>query len=327
MSARQNASAPLWPHHALLMSRASYDAASAFHAVKKPMAIENSAVTPPSPAQLAVFGTGLVGCYLGAAAGATLAFPGTSRRLRAQRVRLPAGERHWSPVLGTSRAASRAHGPVLVACRVHQTPWQQLPSNVLLAQNGLGQRLPVMTCFFALDEIEPGVITAIGPSPRVVLEPGHRSWQPILDAWQEAGIEVSVVANARPAQWEKAIFNATVGPLCLATGLSMASVWRDEALRRLCLDATREGGQIAAACGIIIPEGLDERAQRFFSLVGAHQPSVLRDHGELPAVIGQLLSHAQSHGIAVVALLKIHGQVERVLQERAARAVLNGGKP
>lgn len=296
------------------------------HAAPTPMALDNRAVTPPSPAQLAVFGSGLVGCYLGAAAGATLAFPGPSRRLRAQRVRLPAGERTWSPVLGTTRAASRAQGPVLVACRVHQTPWQQLPSNVLLAQNGLGQRLPVLTCFFALDEIEPGVITAIGPVPRVVLEPGHRSWQPILDAWQAAGIEVVVVANARPAQWEKAIFNATVGPLCLATGLNMAGVWRDEALRRLCLDATREGGLIAAACGIIIPEGLEERAQRFFSLVGAHQPSVLRDHGELPAVIGQLLSHAQAHGIAATTLLKIHSQVEHALQERAARTVLNGGK-
>jgi hypothetical protein len=289
------------------------------------MALDPRPANIPASSQLAVFGTGLVGCYLGAAARAGVAFPGPSRRLRAHRVRLPTGERTWTPVLGTSRAASRAPGPVLVSCRVHQTPWQQLPANVLLAQNGLGQRLPVVTCFFALDEVEPGVISAIGPPPRVVLEAGHRAWQSVFTAWEEAGITVEVVANARPAQWEKAILNATVGPLCLATNLDMGAVWADPALRQLTLDATREGAEIASACGIIIPDGIEHRASSFFSLVGAHQPSVIRDHGELPAVMGQLLSNASAHAMTPVALLAIASKVEQALRDRCLRHGANPG--
>ncbi len=48
---------------------------------------------------------------------------------------------------------------------------------------------------------------------------------------------------------EKAFLNATVGPLCLATGLGMGAVWRDAGLRRaLGADGSAVVQPAAAGC-------------------------------------------------------------------------------
>jgi hypothetical protein len=268
-----------------------------------------------SERSLAVLGPGLVGSYLGAAAGAAIAYPGPSRTIRAQRALLPAGERSWAPRLARFEDHARHH-PLLVSCRAHQAPWQQLPPTALAAQNGLGQPREVITCFFALDLIADGIVAAIGPRPRIVLSRPSPAWQPVLGAWGEAGIVVEVADDARPAQWEKAILNATVGPLCLATGMGMGAVWADESLRALTIAATREGVAIAAAAGIAIAPGATDRACDFFGQVGAHRPSVLRDDGELPHVLGHLLTAARKHGVAAPAL----GSIQERVARRAALA-------
>jgi len=163
-----------------------------------------------------VVGTGLVGCYLGAAAGATTAVAGPSGTLAATAVALPVGLRRWQPELLPFARAVAGVGPILVACRSHQTPWSGLPRRARLAQNGLGQPRAPVVCFFALDRRADGVIAAVGVRPRVVMESAGRTWAGVVAAWRAAGIAVDEVADVRPAQWEKAILNATVGPLCLA---------------------------------------------------------------------------------------------------------------
>jgi hypothetical protein len=228
-------------------------------------------------------GPGLVGSYLGAAAGIAVAVPGPSGRIRAGRVRLPAGESRFAPTLVPLTAV---RGPVLVACRAHRTPWAQLPGEVLAAQNGLGHTVPVAVCFLAVDEAD-GVIAATGPTPRIVLARDPR-WAGLAAAWRGAGLTVDEVADVRPAQWEKCILNATVGPLCLATGLRMGAVWREPELRRLVLAATQEGIAAAAAAGVVLADGLVERATVFFAGVGDHRPSVLADPGELPWILDPL---------------------------------------
>ena len=231
----------------------------------------------------AVLGTGLVGCYLGAAAHAPAAVRGPSGRLAATRIRLPAGERVWQPF------AIGASLPLLVATRCDRTPWKELPSDSLVVQNGLGQPRPVVVPFMALDVVD-GVLTAIGPRPRLVCGPLAPSWLPVIAAWREAGLEIEQVPDARPAQWEKAIYNATVGPLCRATGRSMAAVWSDPELRALVLAATAEGAVAARNSGILIPPGIADRAAAFFAAIGAHEPSCRRDPGELPWILGPLLA-------------------------------------
>ena len=233
-----------------------------------------------------VVGPGLVGCYLGAAANASWVVSRESQAVEVQ-VILPVGVRRWQPQVRTAPV-----GPALVATRVHQTDWTRLPAHSLAAQNGLGQPIPVVVCFMAIDRLPNGTITSIGVPPRLVVGPVDVGWRPVLDAWKAAGIAIQEVADPRPAQWEKAILNATVGPLCLATGLTMAQVWADPTWRALVLEATREGAAIAQAQGICIPSGLEDRASAFFARVGDHVPSIVRDPGEVPHILGYLLDWA-----------------------------------
>ncbi len=256
-----------------------------------------------------VIGPGLVGSFLGAAAGATAMVAGSSGRPRALQAALPCGLRQWQPTPITRREALAQQLPILIATRAHHTSWDSLPEHALAAQNGLGQPVPVATCFFALDVVD-GVVAATGPQPRLVLARPDPRWLGVLTAWEACGITVEIRSDARPAQWEKAILNATVGPLCLATGLSMGQVWDDPGLRRLVVAATAEGVAIASACGVDVAPGLDARADAFFAAVGTHQPSVVRDPGELPWVLGHLLLEAQRRALATPALARIAMLVE-----------------
>lgn len=255
-----------------------------------------------------VFGPGLVGCFLGAAAGAPWVVAGASGRPRARLVRLDGRVVAWTPHV---LAAPTTGSPVLVATRIHRTPWADLPAEVLAAQNGLGQPRPVATCVFAVDLDADGVLHATGPRPRVVVGPLSGAWSPVLRAWEAAGIQVDQVADPRGAQWEKAVLNATVGPLCLATGRTMAGVWDDPALRQLTLEATAEGEALGRAAALPLEPGMVARATVFFNAVGDHHPSVVRDAGELPWVLGALLDAADRQRMAAPALRQIAAMVAK----------------
>jgi ketopantoate reductase len=249
-----------------------------------------------------VFGPGLVGCFLGAAAGAPWAVIRPGGRPRATLVRLADGVQRWTPQL---LETPRTDLPLLVASRVHQTPWSTLPDEVLAAQNGLGQPRPVATCVFAVDLDDDGVLHVTGPRPRIVVGPLSAAWTPVLAAWESAGIQVERVMDPRAAQWEKAVLNATVGPLCLATGKTMAAVWSDPSLRQLVIDATVEGEALGRAVGLPVSDGMVARATAFFAVVGDHRPSVVRDPGELPWVLGALSCRADECRLPVPALRRI----------------------
>ena len=239
-----------------------------------------------------IFGPGLVGSFLGAAANASSARSRHAPPIE-RLVELPNGRMRWCPRHVIDIGCDTML-PLLVCTRVHHTPWQLLPVNALAAQNGLGQPIPVIVCFLALDQAADGVIRCLG-IPRLVVpqaESTLSTWAAVFAAWRSAGLIVDVVADCAPAQWEKTILNATVGPLCLATGLSMAEVWATSDLRRLILAATSEGQRIARHHGVDIAPGIEERAAELFARIGAHRPSVMTDAGELPHVLGYLRRHA-----------------------------------
>jgi len=258
---------------------------------------------------LTVFGPGLVGSYLGAAARAATCIPGPSGRIHGRRVELPTGERTWSP----ARRLLDDHphdAPLLIACRIPHTPWNALPPLCVAAQNGLGQPCAVAVCFLALDRDADGIVRHHGPSPRVVIH-DDPAWESTVSAWRSAGIQVDQRRDVRPAQWEKAALNATVGPLCLALGLGMAEVWHDPALRAIVQDATAEAIVIAAGAGVTMDDGVHERVAAFFAAAGAHRPTVMKSANELPWVLGALLTHARQSNIRTSALTHIAMLVER----------------
>jgi ketopantoate reductase len=198
---------------------------------------------------------------------------------------------------------------MLIASRVHHTPWNRLPLDARAAQNGLGQPRAVITCFFAIDRHPDGTISATGPAPRVVVGRAEAGWEAVFTAWRSHGLIVDICDDPRPAQWEKTVFNATVGPLCLATGLSMGAIWSDPAWRHLALAATEEGEALGRLNGIACTPGMTARAESFFNQVGSHRPSLLSDPGELPWVLGSLLTAAKRASYTVPALQRIADMV------------------
>ena len=87
------------------------------------------------------------------------------------------------------------------------------------------------------------------------------------------------VADARPAQWRKVIFNAASNPIGALTGLTHGRVCERPDLRALVSSLVDEGKAVAAAQGIVLdadPEDLIDHAAR--PEVGYdHKASMLQD--------------------------------------------------
>ena len=134
-----------------------------------------------------------------------------------------------------------------------------------------------------------------------LLEPGHVQWdvkgdttfgpfepRPIAsaeaiaalaDACTRAGMPAAAVADARPAQWRKVIFNAATNPVGALTGLTHGRVCEDPALRRLVTGLVDEGKAVVAAQGVELdadPEQLIDHAAKPDVAYG-HRASMLQD--------------------------------------------------
>jgi 2-dehydropantoate 2-reductase len=164
---------------------------------------------------------------------------------------------------------------------------------VASVQNGVGNEEVVArhvprvirgTTFPAGKIIEPGVVqwdvkgdTTLGP-----FEPQPAALEEIerlADACTRAGMPTKAVADARPAQWRKVIFNAATNPVGALTGLTHGRVCERPDLRRLVSGLVDEGEEVAAAQGIVLdadPEELIDHAARPDVAYG-HKASMLQD--------------------------------------------------
>jgi len=133
-----------------------------------------------------------------------------------------------------------------------------------------------------------------------LLEPGHVQWdvkgdttfspfEPapasaaevavLADACTRGGMPSEAVADARPAQWRKVIFNASTNPIGALTGLTHGRVCERPDLRALVSKLVDEGKAVAAAQGITLdadPEALIDHAARPDVAYG-HKASMLQD--------------------------------------------------
>jgi 2-dehydropantoate 2-reductase len=140
------------------------------------------------------------------------------------------------------------------------------------------------TTFPAGKLLEPGVVqwdvkgdTTLGPfEPRPI--PLERI-EPLADACTRAGMPASAVADARPGQWRKVIFNAATNPMGALTGLTHGRVCERPDLRALVSGLVHEGKAVAGAQGITLdadPEELIDHAARP-DVAYAHKASMLQD--------------------------------------------------
>ena len=140
------------------------------------------------------------------------------------------------------------------------------------------------TTFPAGKILEPGVVqwdvkgdTTLGP-----FEPQPASADEIerlADACTRGGMPTSAVADARPAQWRKVIFNASTNPVGALTGLTHGRVCERPDLRAIVSALVDEGKAVAAAQGIELdadPEELIDHAAKP-EVAYDHKASMLQD--------------------------------------------------
>ena len=133
-----------------------------------------------------------------------------------------------------------------------------------------------------------------------LLEPGHVQWdvkgdttfspfepapasvtevEALADACTRGGMPATSVADARPAQWRKVIFNASTNPIGALTGLTHGRVCERPDLRALVTALVDEGKAVASAQGITLdadPEELIDHAAKPEVAYG-HKASMLQD--------------------------------------------------
>jgi len=164
---------------------------------------------------------------------------------------------------------------------------------VASVQNGIGNEEAIAghvprvirgTTFPAGKVLAPGVVqwdvkgdTTLGP-----FEPSPASMEEIerlADACTRAGMPTHAVADARPAQWRKVVFNAATNPVGALTGLTHGRICERPDLRALVSSLVDEGKAVAAAQGIVLdadPEELIDHAARADVAYG-HKASMLQD--------------------------------------------------
>jgi 2-dehydropantoate 2-reductase len=140
------------------------------------------------------------------------------------------------------------------------------------------------TTFPAGKLLEPGVVQwdVKGDTTFAPFEPQPARMpevERLADACTRGGMPSAALADARPAQWRKVIFNASTNPIGALTGLTHGRVCERPDLRALVSGLVDEGKAIATAQGIVLdadPEALiDHAAKR--EVAYDHKASMLQD--------------------------------------------------
>jgi 2-dehydropantoate 2-reductase len=207
---------------------------------------------------------------------------------------------------------------------------------VLSAQNGLGSeeiiaehtRAQVIrgTTFMSGTkhsdtdvQLELDTATWIGP-----FEPRNTPFTVVQEAAtliKSAGLKAEALADARPAQWSKLIFNSSVNGASALTGLPHSLHFADESqlysLGHLLHELIDEGKRVAAAVGVKLTEDPWE-----MNKIGAktnHPPSMLYDvRHQLPTEVdflsGAIAREAQHHAVPA----PLHTAVYRLIKGKEA---------
>jgi 2-dehydropantoate 2-reductase len=191
---------------------------------------------------------------------------------------------------------------------------------VLSAQNGLGSEQIIAehtrgqiiraTTFMSGTrhsdthvQYELDTVTWMGP-----FEPRHTPFSVVKDAADliaAGGLKAEALLDARPAQWSKLIFNASVNGVSALTGLPHSPHFTNESatssLGHLLHALIDEGKRVAAAAGVELHE--DPWAMNKIGAMTNHPPSMLYDvRHELPTEVdflsGAIAREAQRAGIA-----------------------------
>ncbi len=168
-------------------------------------------------------------------------------------------------------------------------------------------------------QLELDTATWIGP-----FEPRQTPYALVKEAADlitAAGLKAEGLQDARPAQWSKLIFNASVNGVSALTGLPHSPHFADEShfasLGNLLHELMDEGKQVAAAAGIQLHE--DPWEMNKIGAVTNHPPSMLYDirhqfSTEVDFLSGAIAREAERVG----GLAPLHTAVYRLIKGREA---------
>jgi len=139
------------------------------------------------------------------------------------------------------------------------------------------------------------------------------------DLINAGGLKAEALSDARPAQWSKLIFNASVNGVSALTGLPHSQHFADEAefssLGHLLHELIEEGKRVAMAAGVTLHD--DPWAMNKIGAMTNHPPSMLYDvRHQLPTEVdflsGAIAREAQHCGVPA----PLHTAVYRLIKGR-----------
>jgi 2-dehydropantoate 2-reductase len=168
-------------------------------------------------------------------------------------------------------------------------------------------------------QYELDTATWIGP-----FEPRHTAYaivEEAADLIKAGGLKAEALADARPAQWSKLIFNASVNGVSAITGLPHSPHFADESkfssLGHLLHDLIEEGKTVAAAAGIKLHD--DPWEMNKIGAMTNHPPSMLYDirhqsPTEVDFLSGAIAREADRAGVEA----PLHTAVYRLIKGKEA---------
>jgi 2-dehydropantoate 2-reductase len=168
-------------------------------------------------------------------------------------------------------------------------------------------------------QYELNTATWLGP-----FEPRNTPFAVVQEAAEllvQSGLKAEALQDARPAQWSKLIFNASVNGVSALTGLPHSPHFVAEAefsdLGHLLHALIEEGKKVAAAAGIILHE--DPWAMNKIGAMTNHPPSMLSDvrqqsHTEVDFLSGAIAREAERAHIPA----PLHTAIYRLIKGKEA---------
>ncbi len=141
----------------------------------------------------------------------------------------------------------------------------------------------------------------------------------VAELIKAGGLEAEALQDARPAQWSKLIFNASVNGVSALTGLPHSPHFADETelsnLGRLLHALMDEGKQVAAAAGIVLHE--DPWAMNKIGAMTNHPPSMLYDvRHQLPTEVDFLSGAIAKEAARVGVPAPLHTAVYQLIKAK-----------
>jgi 2-dehydropantoate 2-reductase len=310
---------------------------------------------PNAPLNIAIFGVGAMGTLFGSRlaplANVTL-FGNWAEQIQALRrrgltVTHPNGSRTRHCLRVTSDLNTMPPADVaLILVKSHQTARAaRQAANILrptglaiTLQNGLGNLEKLAEAVGAMRAAMgitaqgatvtgPGRLYHAGLGPtHLALTPGQEArLRQVVNLFNAAGLETTLVDNADALVWGKLAINAGINPLTALFEISNGALGQSESLRRMMAAAATEVARVAAAQGITLPYA--DAAQRAFEVsqaTAANRSSMLQDVSraaltEIDAISGAVVRFGRQVGVPT----PVNEYLLRMVKEKESRHNLN----